>query len=141
MDQVEQGWKNPYPSPDQSPLHDLSLGQLLVVQLPDRSSCQLLLAVQPVAPLLVLPHPCFVGLASPLLLLLHVCHAGDVQADVDPPVRDIPYRPTRRGHHRHLEDSYCALQSHSLAFSFSLCQFPSCHSLAFLLSFGQMQLQ
>ena len=40
-------WKNPYASPDQSPLHDLSLGQLLVVQLPDRSSCQLLLAVQP----------------------------------------------------------------------------------------------
>ena len=72
---------------------------------------------------------------------LHVCHTGDVQADVDPRVRDNPNRQNRRGHRRHLEDSYCALQSHSLAFSVSLGQFSSCHSLAFLLSFGQMQLQ
>ena len=153
MDQVEH-WKNPYASPDQFQalhqhlLHDLlqllhqHLLQLLHQHLlPDWSSCQLLLAVQPVAPLLVLPRPCLVGLASFLLLLLHVCHAGDVQPDVDARVRYNLNRQNLHGHQCHLEDSYCALQSHSLAFSLSLCQFPSCHSLAFLLSCGQIQFQ
>ena len=136
MDQMEH-WKNPYASPDQlhafldgSPLHDLP--QLLHQHLlPDWSSCQLLLAVQPVAPFLVLPHPCLVGLASFLLLLLHVCHAGDVQPDVDARVRYNLNRQNLHGHQCHLEDSYCALQSHSLAFSFSLGQFSCCHLLAF----------
>ena len=131
-------------------MHQMDLLQLLhqhLLQLlhqhllPDWLSCQLLLAVQPVAPVLLLPDPCLLGLASFLLRLLDVCHTGDVQADVDPRVRDIPYRQNRRGHRRHLEDSYSALQSHSLAFSISLGQFSSCHLIAFLLSFGQMQLQ
>jgi hypothetical protein len=98
-------------------------------------SCQLLLAVQPVALVLLLPDPCLLGLASFLLRLLDVCHTGDVQADVDPPIRDIPYRQNPRGHRRHLEDSYSALQSHSLAFSISLGQFASCHLIAFFAFF------
>jgi hypothetical protein len=143
MDQVKQGWKNPYASPyqlqaflDGSPLHDVL--QLLHQHL--LPSCQLLLAVQPVAPILLLPDPCLLGLASLLLLLLHVCHTGAVQTDVAAP-RVRHNRPSRRGHPRHLEDSYSALQSHSVVFSVSLGQFSFCFLLAFLLSCGQIHFQ